>query len=184
MPSTSQANYDLSRDAVKGLLMPVEDHSVIEQLYAFGTILLAEIKERNAEIEKKAGVLLGWSVAITAFLYTQFDKIKSWTALSSIVAAAFGLICAYMAMKSRSDWRSPSDRDWMKDSCLNSPDDLKIFHVRSMHEIRQNQCEIARKKGNWLLSAELSLIVSAALLTIGLAAKSLASLSHGGVPFF
>lgn len=185
MPSTSQANNnDLSRDAVKGLLTPVEDPQVIEQLYAFGSMLLAEIKERIAEIEKKAGALLGWSVGITVFLYTQFEKIKSWIGLASVVSAAIAVICAYVAMKSRDDWRSPSDKDWMKDSCLNNADDLKHYHVRSMHEIKTNLNTIARNKGEWLLRAEISLIVSAVLLTIALTVRSLVSLYRGGLPFF
>ncbi|MBZ5533026.1 MAG: plasmid SOS inhibition protein A [Acidobacteriia bacterium] len=163
---------DLSTGDVKELLKPITNHDVIAELYSFGSTLLIDIKERNSQIEAKAAVVIGWSTGIAAFLFTQI-KAEVWgvVVMPAIIASIFAVISAYRVIKTRPDWRDPSDKDWFRESALKDADDLRIFHVRSMHDIRQNQSDIAGEKAEFLLRAERWLIASATLLALGIAAR-------------
>jgi hypothetical protein len=89
----------------------------------------------------------------------------------ALIASALAVIFAYRVIKTRPDWCDPSDKDWFRESAMQDPDDLRLFHIRSMHDIRQNQSNLAVEKGEDLLRAERCLIASAALLALGTAAR-------------
>ena len=169
---------DLSRNDVKELLWPITDGKVIDELYSFGSMLLSEIKERNAQLESKAAVVLGWATGISAFLFTQIKQVDHWSllALPPIIAAIVAIIFAYRVIKTRDDWESPSDKDWFCAAAIGKDDDLRLFHIRSMHRVRQNQSVIAMDKANALLWAERWLIFATMLLAMAIAAKLIVSL--------
>lgn len=168
------ASKDLSAEEVKELLRPVTDQEVIAELYAFGSMLLERQKEWNSQVESKAGIVVGWSTGISAFLLTQFNPVNRLvgvfillTTLSSIVA----IVCAFCAIKSRVNWVIPSDKDWFKDNCLTSSTDLQIYHVRSIHDIKANQWELGNLKAKWLLRSETALTIAAVLIALGTTVK-------------
>ncbi|SRR6266567_3313625 len=172
---------DLSQDEVKKLLSPVNNEEVITELYSFGSMLLSDMKEHVSQIESKGAVVLGWSTGTAAFLFTQFDRLKgslnSAIVFLSLLLAIAAIVSAYLVIRTRGDWRIPSDKDWFMAKALDSPDDLRIFHVRSLHEIKESQAKIADHKGAWLARAELALIACAAFLFVGVLVKTISPLS-------
>ena len=168
---------DLTKDAVKDLIYSYKEPAVTDELYAFGAMLLAEVQERSGQIDSKAATVLGWASGILAFLFTQFGNASGW--VSGILAtfggifALFAVIYSYAALRARRDWRSPSDHDWFEKTALSSADELKRFHVRSIHDVRQVEKEIADKKGTALLKAQWFLLAAAAVLAVGILWKLL-----------
>lgn len=78
---------------------------------------------------------------------------------------------AYSALRARNNWRYASDRDWFEKTALSDSDELKRFHIRSIHEIRQLQKAIVDKKGGALLKAQRFLVIAASVLTLGIVGK-------------
>lgn len=168
-------NSDLSAPELKKLLEPVTNSEVITELYSFGQLLLADLRDNNKQIESKAGTILGWSTGIAAFLLTQSSGEKSLAMLVLIglisLACTVAIGCAYAALKSRAGWLVASDRDWFKDNSFENPDDMKLFHIRSLHDMKANQIFMVRTKGKWLHVAETALSAAAALLIVGILGK-------------
>jgi hypothetical protein len=164
--------HDIEIEQAKERLRLVDDPKVIDQLYSFGERLLSEARERSVRIESKAFNVLTWSIAIVAFIFSQVNsatktitsaKILLTAAVLSIVALAF----SYCVIKSRNN-STCSDEDWMRKDCLDSPDDLKMFHVRSIHKVRHESLIVSDRKSIWLLCAETSLMLSGITLFAGI----------------
>jgi hypothetical protein len=167
-----QKTHDIGIEQAKELLKPVNNKEVIDQLYSFGDRLLSEARERSVRIESKAFNVLTWSLAIIAFIFTQINstakvstsnKIFLIAAFLSVIAVAF----SYWVIKSRNNAAS-SDEDWLCRDCLDRPDDLKMFHVRSIHKVRNESSMISDKKSIWLLCAETSLMLAGFILFSGI----------------
>jgi hypothetical protein len=162
----------LSMAEVNAAIYSYQETAITDQLYAFGSTLLAEIQDRAKEIEGKAVVVLGWSLAILAFLLTQVNNlggsVATVLAALSAIFAITAAVCAYMARVTLSEWRWPSDKDWFQAKVMRlgaeGADELKRFHVRSMHATRQAQLAITERKGEWLSWSELPLVLAAVAL--------------------
>lgn len=167
------ADNNYSREQVRQLVYQYKDDPVItEELYAFGKMFLSEVESRVKQLEAKATSVLGWSVAILAFLFTQLTKgssiVDTNVSLLSGTFAALAVERAYLAVRGRSDWLLPSDRDWFGETALGSGDELKRFHIRSIHEMKHNQNEIANRKSRHLLRGEKYLVLAAAIFVAGI----------------
>ena len=66
---------DISDDDLPTILDSYEDQKVTDHLYAFGSMLITEIGQRADRIESKANLVIGWSTALLAFLFTQLGKL-------------------------------------------------------------------------------------------------------------
>lgn len=164
----------LTKDAVKELMNSYDQPQVTDELYSFGAMMLSEVQERGGQVDSKATVILGWATAILAFLFTQLNGDGTLSTLIGVAAGAFALLtvlCAYNALRARKDWRYASDLDWFEKTALSDSDELKRFHIRSIHEIRQNQKTIIDGKGKSLLKAQCFLVIAAGILTLGIVGK-------------
>jgi hypothetical protein len=82
-------------------------------------------------------------------------------------------VFAFLALRARNEWKWPSDKDWFEETALCDADELKRFHIRSMHEVRQDQSRVTEQKGNRLFLSQDFLVVGALFLAVGIAAKML-----------
>lgn len=168
-------NNDIAVAEVSRIVYSYTDPAVTDELYSFGNVLLTEIRTRAGNIDSKSATMLGWSTGILVFLFTQIDKHSGFLVLA--LAVASGLCCllsaifAFLALRARNEWKWPSDKDWFEETALCDADELRRFHIRSMHEVRQDQSRVTEQKGNRLFASQDFLVVGAALLALGIAAK-------------
>ncbi len=164
----------LSKDQVKEAVYSYKESAVTDQLYAFGCVLLSEIQDRAQQINGKGVMLIGWSIAVLAFWFSQFDKVAvkshadifvGYIAMGSAALALLSIVFSYLAIRTREDWKWPSDQDWFQ-AVKEGEDELKRFHVRTIHMARQAQLQITESKGYWLLRGERLLIASGVLLAL------------------
>jgi hypothetical protein len=166
---------DLSEEDVSRLVYSYNDESITDELYAFGRMLLAETDDRARQVDSKATSVLGWATAILAFLFTQLIQASGIVNLTLGVASGlFALLAvrrAYKALQARRGWLWPSDLDWFEETAFASADELKRFHIRSMHRVRSERARITEMKSNHLWRGEKWLVVAALLLVAGIAAR-------------
>ena len=163
---------DLSSEEVERLIYSYEGIGVTDELVSFGQTLVAEVQQRSGQIDSKAAMVLGWSTAVLAFL---FSSLRGASVTPSLGFSVIGALCAlfaalqaYRALRARQGWESPSDADWFEKSALINADELKRFHIRCWHGVRQSQNALAEQKGKLLLSAQRLLVLAAAFLAAGL----------------
>jgi len=165
---------DLSESDASKLIYSYDDADVTNQLYAFGSSLLSDLKERSDHVNSKATTILVWATGILAFLFSQSDKLSGSTshvfALCSSLLALLAASSAFFSLRTRDDWKWPSDKSWLQPKAVNNSDELKRYHLRVMHGVKQARHCIVEKKGNLLMYAELFLVLSGALLFVGLVA--------------
>jgi hypothetical protein len=177
------ATKDLSKEDVKRLVYAYKDPKITDELYSFGSLLLADVRSRSGHIDSKAATILGWATGILAFLFTELSRSSGCVELMCGVASGscclVAAICAFLALRARSDWKWPSDKDWFAESALSSAnasvDNLKRFYVRSMHDTKQAQRQVADQKGKRLLASQYFLIAGTGLFALGIASKLLFS---------
>jgi hypothetical protein len=162
---------NLSDDEVKDLVYSYKDGEVTNELYTFGMMLLSEIQARAAQLDSKSTTMLGWATGILAFLLIATNK--SITAIPARFAAASGVfallavICSFLALRTREDWGWPGDTSWLCKTALVSGDELKRFHIRVIHEVRQTHLVATKRKARRLLLAESFIAIAAVFLFIG-----------------
>lgn len=69
-----ESRNTLSLEDVKRIVGSYKDSGVTDELYSFGSVLLAEVRNRAGRIDSKAATMLGWATGILAFLFTEIDK--------------------------------------------------------------------------------------------------------------
>jgi hypothetical protein len=173
------ATKNLSKEDVKRLVYAYKDPKITDELYSFGSLLLADVRGRSGNIDSKAATILGWATGILAFLFTELSRSRGCVELMCGVAS--GLCClvaaiyAFLALRARTDWHWPSDRDWFTESALSSAnanaDNLKRFYVRSLHDTKQAQLQVTDRKGKRLLVSQYFLVAGAVLFALGIASK-------------
>ena len=170
--------YSLSTTEVDKVVYSYEQSEVTDQLYVFGSVLLAEIQDRAKQIDEKAVTVLGWSLAVLAFLFTQANNFGSGAALFlaiiCAISASLATICAYRAREARRAWGWPSDMDWFE-AAKDGADELKRYHIRAMHAARQAQLDLTGIKGTWLIRSEKLLVFAGATLGVAVLFRLLTS---------
>jgi hypothetical protein len=175
----AKAKNDLSTEEVNRLVYSYDDSGITDELYSFGSVLLQDIRNRAGSIDSKSATMLGWSTGILVFLFTQLDK-RTSGGITLAFGVASGLCCllaaiyAFLALRARNEWKWPSDKDWFEESALSASDELKRFHIRSIHEVRQAQRQVTDQKGARLFISQDFLVIGAVLLACGIAARVLA----------
>ncbi len=162
---------DLSKDAVKQLVYSYKDQGVTNELYGLGMMLLSEIQQRAAQLDSKSTMALGWATSILAFVFVVTNKITTVIpARFAATSGAFALLAAifsFSALRTRDDWGWFSDESWLCCTALVSEDELKRYHIRVIHDIRQTHLAATRKKAHRLLFAEIFLGIAAIFLFLG-----------------
>jgi hypothetical protein len=172
------AANDLSETDASKLIYSYKDADVTDQLYTFGSSLLSDLKERSEHVNTKATTVLVWATGILAFLFAQSDKFagtaSQYFSLCSALLALLAASSAFFSLRTRDDWKWPSDKSWLQSKAVNNSDELKRYHLRVMHGVKQARHGIIEKKGNRLMYAELFLVLSGVLLFVGLLAHFIA----------
>jgi hypothetical protein len=169
------ATNDLSAAEVSSVVYSYQDAEVTNELYAFGSSLLLDVKNRSEHINAKATTVLGWAIGVLAFLFAESGKINGnaahFFALCSSLLALLAAVLAFLSLRTRDDWKWPSDKSWFQQKAVKSGDEMRRYHLRVMHEAKQGRHAIVEKKGELLMYAEMSLTLSGLLLFIGLIVK-------------
>jgi hypothetical protein len=179
MATENPPSNDLSKDEITRLVYSYKDEKITDELYSFGEMLLSETDDRAKQIDSKATSVLGWATAILAFLFTQLIQangiINLFLGVSSGLFSLLAVRRSYKALQARKGWLWPSDRDWFEETAFASADELKRFHIRSLHEVRSKRMEITELKSNHLWRAEKWLAFAAVLLVAGIAVRLLSA---------
>jgi hypothetical protein len=173
------ATKDLSKEEVKRLVYLYSDTKITDELYSFGSLLLADVRSRSGHIDSKAATILGWATGILVFLFTELNRSRGSVELTFGVASGAcclgAAIYAFLALRARDEWKWPSDKDWFPEAVLSSAtanaEDLKRFHIRSIHDTKQALRQVTDRKGDRLLLSQDYLIAGAVLFALGIAAK-------------
>lgn len=147
----------------------ISDQS-IEEIYRFGSVMLAEVSQRTAQINQKLYSLIGWSAASIAFLL--FDKVPAgapvWircAALTAIFLAACSVLLGSLGIKSGVG-KIPSDPDWFCSKFYLDSIGMKRYHLLLMFLFHQQENLSAEAKAEFLARAECLFVPSLLLLTV------------------
>lgn len=169
--------HDLPKEEVNRLVYSYQDSAITDELYAFGVALLSESRDRTSQINSRAATVLTWATGVLALLFSQLDislnNFQLTIVLLGSASALSAVIYSFLSLRLRDKWCSPSDKDWFEETALTSADELKRFHVRSMHEIRNSEEAMAEEKGGLLFRGQKCLMVAAVLMALGLIFTSL-----------
>lgn len=163
--------YGLSKEEVSRLVYSYQDEAVTDELYQFGMVLMSEIQDRADRINSQSTIVLGWATAILALLLTQSNKFGGggmYFALVAEVSTILAVIAAFCAGRTRGNWSWPSDSSWIRESALVSKDEMMRYHIRVMHDVRQQHLRITKKKARCLFYSELLLVLGAIALFAGI----------------
>lgn len=179
------ASNDFSREEVKRLVYAYEDTGITDELYSFGVMLLNEIGQRSAQIDTKAAITLGWATAVLAFVVSSTRQANNNFHLAvSFVAAVCALatvVFSFAALRIYDEWAWPSDRDWLEEVAFVNADELRRFHIRSIHEVRQNHKSITDRKATRLLLGQRFLVAAGAVLVLEICVRTLLALCPASI---
>ncbi len=179
------ANNDLSKEEVKRLIYGYKDTGVTDELYSFGVMLLSEIGQRSTQIDTKAAITLGWATAVLAFVVSTMRQANSNFYIAiTFAGASYALITvvfSFAALRVYDEWAWPSDRDWLEEVALVNADELRRFHIRSIHEIRQNHKSITDRKASRLIWGQRFLVCAGTLLALEICVRTLFALCPASI---
>lgn len=146
---------------------------LLDQLFAFGQVMLDEVQSRTTAIESKATSMFGWTTGLLALFVLQPPKAIADLTTSELVltiigvaGAAAGLFASALALRVQSfSW--PSQRDWLR-ADLFSGDVwiLRSLHVLAMLETHEKHACVNELKARHLQIAQAGLLVAG--LSLGL----------------
>jgi len=179
------ASNDFSREEVKRLVYAYEDTGVTDELYSFGVMLLNEIDQRSAQIDTKAAITLGWATAVLAFVVSTTRQANNnfhlTVSFMAVVCALVTVVFSFAALRVYDEWVWPSDKDWLEEVAFINADELRRFHIRSIHEVRQNHKSITDKKATRLFWGQRFLVAAAAVLTLEICVRTLLALCPASI---
>ena len=166
---------DLPAKEMSERLTSYESEETTKELYDFGKMLVQECVERVHHIDSKATMLAGYSGTILALLVATSaiwkPTIDKW-AMGIVFAAAFaalmaGMFAIWSFSPTRFDWFS--DNEWVDKAYLNDPEQLRRYHVLTMHNVVSLHEAISKLKTARIKSSRFMLGISATLLFAALA---------------
>jgi len=168
--------HDLSKEEVNRLVYSYEGTEITNELYSFGMMALSESQDRARHINSRAVTVLTWSTGVLALIFSQLDvslnKLQLALVFFGSLASLAAVVFSFKALRLREGWCSPSDKDWFEETALVSADELKRFHIRSIHEIRQSEETMIEEKGDLLFYGEKCLMIGAILMALDVIIKS------------
>jgi hypothetical protein len=155
----------------------LSDPGVLDQLFSFGQMLLAEVQQRSAQIDSKLTVMLGLSGAMIAFILAGNELWgSSATAIFglrwlraiiavAVVALLLSIYFTYQGLRLR-EWLVPSEGDWIQVDLLKDPEYMKRHHILSVLDAHRSHNQLNLIKGAYARRAELY-VLAAAILVAG-----------------
>ncbi|HVL65785.1 MAG TPA: hypothetical protein VM364_00855 [Vicinamibacterales bacterium] len=149
---------------------------LLEELFAFGQLMLDEVAGRTVVIEGKATSVLGWTTALLALFVLQPPTPLAALSLTEAVLTALGvsgaiaaLIASALALRVQ-DWDWPSQQDWLRSAIFDDPTLLRQYHIVSMLETHEAHACVNEKKARALKFAQAGLILAGLCLGLQLVA--------------
>ena len=145
---------------------------LLEELRAFGTLLLDEVSLRTSALDAKATSILGWAGAAVAFLVIgspDWVKTNSWTVagltLTAIASASLAALKAWLALRARG-WSWPSEVDWFRHVEFEKIERLRSYHLISILNAHRAHDAQNAKKGDHLVTAQWALALAVGLVAV------------------
>jgi hypothetical protein len=169
----------LTEEQVHAIVSSYEQSEVTARLEDFGRFLISANRERTKAIEGKATLIVGYSVAVLAFLVskepTQSVMGAMWPPLGVRVAsicAAISLMFAFIALWVKSS-RWLSDRQWFENEndVMEDDDRLRRCHVLAMHAANAKLRVSNDEKADNVRVAQASMIIAGLCLAGWLAIR-------------
>lgn len=159
-----------SEDVDRQLVAAGYPKELIDQLYAFGGLMMAEIASRTAALDGKASGILNWSLAILVALLAGspvWTATNSWTVLLGVLVAIAGAAVAagsaIVALRIR-EWDWPSERDWFRADLFGEPAHLKAYHVLAMLDVHRSQSWANIRRGRTLRLGQFALMAATGIV--------------------
>lgn len=146
---------------------------LLDQLFAFGQVMVDEVQSRTTAIESKATSVFGWTTGLLALFVLQPPK--PIAALSSpeffltvigVIGAAGGLCASALALRVQ-PFAWPSQQDWLRADLFSGEAwVLRSVHVLAMLETHEKHSCVNAIKARDLKIAQAGLLIAG--LSLGL----------------
>jgi hypothetical protein len=156
-------------------LCSYQETAVTDELYGFGSMLVSEFVDRIHHLDAKAGSLAGYASGIVALLVSTSafwrSALHPWAICLVLVAAISALASAGLCLWAASIYKFMwfSDDEWMQEAYLDNAEDLRKYHVLTMHNVVQSHRKGGTEKSKHIRHAQWALAFTATLLFVALA---------------
>lgn len=163
-----------------------EKRDIVDELYGFGLMLVKNVVDDNAAINKKAGAFAAYSGAIITLLVSSFG---AWSAVANLgvylfmfLAGLAAFVTAILSVRSLSlrqyEWFS--QKEWLESSHFDNLQKLKRYRILTMWGVIASYRKVYAMKTSCMLTAQRILSLSVLLLLVALLCSSAgAFLQHG-----
>lgn len=145
---------------------------LLDELFAFGQLMISEVSGRTVILEGKATSIMGWTTGLLALFLLQPDTpavprsfIEQLLTVLGAVSALVALIASVLALRVQS-WQWPSQQDWLCPNLFGHPTVLRRAHVLSLLETHEAHSGVNDRKAQWVQLAQAGLFLAG--LSLGL----------------
>jgi hypothetical protein len=139
---------------------------VLDQLAAFGEVMVAEVQARNETIEAKVQNMIGWTSAAMAVLLAAMPTTASKpTAIAMValviaggIAALVALVFGARALLMRS-WKWPSQQEWFWEPGFTDARQLRRYHLTIWLDTHEEHARRTQAKADAFKVAQAAFIV-------------------------
>jgi hypothetical protein len=180
----STATQEREAAFVDVLVDQTESSASIAAMVNFGQALIKANGDRIAAIDGKATNILGYSIAILAFISTQpligQSPLRTFPLMLAAVFALLGGWSAALTTHAARNWQSMSECTWFPDSAATASDSdqLNRWYLKAMHESLQVNQRKANQKAAKLTQAQVATAAAGLCLGLSLAGSALLALQH------
>jgi hypothetical protein len=165
MAANIAKSWALSEDEVLARVSSYEETQVTEHLREFGRVLIEANRDRTKQLEGKATLIVGYCLAVLAFLASREPSvIVGWPSMFLRAAGLFAGISlglVFLALRVRSyPWLSDSQWFENENDVLEDADRLKRCHVLALHAANKQLNASNDKKADWIVRAQACLILT------------------------
>jgi len=135
----SERKWTLTESEVLERVSSYESTATTDTLLGFGRILIDANRDRTKQLETKATLIVGYCIALVAFVVTRPVTTPGWASgamMAATILAIGGLVAATWALLVKTHpWLS--DSQWFENSkgVLDDTDRLKRCHVLALHSV-------------------------------------------------
>lgn len=178
-----QKQSSLSVSEVEKALIGRQSPDLADALTDFGEMMLDEVRERTGQLDSKALAILGYAGAIFALLIIGRQDLLRLPRLETVcvviggAAALIALVSTFLALRIRSGWSWPSERDWFQVSEFDDPVRLRYFYAISMLETYRVHNKMNQDKADLAEWAQWAMATSA----LGMGLSLVVTLVRAGI---
>jgi hypothetical protein len=164
----------LGDDDVHSIVSAYEPEVVTDRLETFGRFLLTANCDRTKDLEQKAVLLMGYSIAVIVFLVSREPSQSvlepPWPPVMIRLASIFAgisLVFSFLALRVRLHaWFG--DRQWFDNEgdTMDEPDLLHRAHVLAIHAVNSRLTLSNDEKADNIIVAQGCLIIAGLLLAV------------------